>query len=205
MRVVPVIVGSAEVGAGNMNPPEEDPVPVGGVLPVLVALPVNDPVHSAPEGQHAMLFPESWEQMVPDWQQTSELPRSVQGLWLAGQLFCRFTSLRMTSGSGLGSGFGSLVNGEWNGERSIAKAVVERREAVRRRVARMVAVEDSGGPSGCVLFSLGLGSSRGRFEAGLRLGTDVDLNWKRAFKFGTDGILEEGREEKTVDVDRSGP
>lgn len=147
--VGPVIVGSAGAGAGNMNPSEDVAVGRGSIPgfvlvapPESVAVPVRDPVHSDPLGQHAMLFPASCEQTVPDRQQTSELPRSLQGLWPAGQLSCRFTSLKITSGpgSGSGSGCGLLMNGEWKGERSIAKAVVERREAVRKRAARMLAV-----------------------------------------------------------------
>lgn len=55
----------------------------------------------------------------------------------------------MMFGWGSGSGPGLLLRGEWKGERSIARAEAERREAVRRRVARMLAVEDGRSPPGC--------------------------------------------------------
>lgn len=66
VSVGPVIVAPVVPGAGNMNPSEvvaaggEPPLPGFVAVPGgSVAVPVKDPVHSAPLGQHAMLFPES--------------------------------------------------------------------------------------------------------------------------------------------------
>lgn len=95
MTVVPVIEGESEVvveadvGCGNINPLEVDPVSVGD--------PESDPVQLAPVGQHAMWLAASSEHIVPSRQHAPEFPRSVHALYPDGQLSSRFNKISRTS------------------------------------------------------------------------------------------------------------
>ena len=97
-----MVVGASVVGCINPVDDGSSPVGVG-----------TSPVHTDPDGQHAILSAASREQTVSGWQHAPHAPSMPQELYPSGQPFCLLANSSTSCGSAVWKGEMSSDLASW--------------------------------------------------------------------------------------------